>query len=176
MAGQLSSTSWRKRACVILVDANSGWARLPPADYAIRAQATAGAPAASAAEVQAMQDERFMAPRGTWVLEIRPTTAATIEGGASADLEAVARAVNQLALQRQLPALARVRARPEAMRRVRLAGRFCHAQRSSSAAVVASRTSRLGDAMGGFIVRCAMMQMIEERYQNAADAFDWSAS
>ena len=40
VADQLSSTS-RRRPRLVLVDANSGWARLPPADYQPRVMASA---------------------------------------------------------------------------------------------------------------------------------------
>ena len=98
--------SGEKGPCVIIVDANSGWARLPPADYAIRVQVNPGSPAASPTDSKAIAEAPTRrAPRGSWVLEV--------QSDAQTDLAVLADELNALAAQRDLPALAVVRQRPQ---------------------------------------------------------------
>ena len=88
--------------CIILVDANSGWARLPPSDYAPRVMASPGSSATSNVARPLAAPE---APRGTWVLQI---DAAEYQD----DLPGLALQVNDLARSKGLPAIAVVRMSP----------------------------------------------------------------
>jgi hypothetical protein len=88
--------------CLVLVDANSGWARLPPADYHPRVMASAGSPASNQRAVPVGAPE---APRGSWLLQIDADAFRD-------DLPALAHAINDMARGQGLPALAIVRQAP----------------------------------------------------------------